>query len=121
MIMNWFFYFFRNLFYGFYIVDIDVCFFVKDLDKKSREFEVLEEYFFDMLVEKGVNCVRKVIISIEVYILGVWLLVILIFSIIVIRLVKRWIYVNWLIGLLVKKSEILVVRILISWYGKFWF
>uniref|UniRef100_A0A8W8KHC7 Ribosomal L1 domain-containing protein 1 n=1 Tax=Magallana gigas TaxID=29159 RepID=A0A8W8KHC7_MAGGI len=50
-----------NLPHGLYTADTDVCLFVKDLDKKSREFEVSEEHFSDMLVEKGVNCVRKVI------------------------------------------------------------
>lgn len=46
---------------GLLTADTDVCLFVKDLDKKSREFELSEEHFSDMLLEKGVNCVRKVI------------------------------------------------------------
>lgn len=121
MIMNWLFYFLRNLPHGLYTADTDVCLFVKDLDKKSREFEVSEEHFSDMLVEKGVNCVRKVITSTEVYISGVWLSVISTLSTTVIRSVKRWIYVNWLKGLSVKKSEISVVRTLTSWHGKSWF
>lgn len=50
-----------NLPHGLFTADTDVCLFVKDLDKKSREFEVSEEHFSDMLLEKGVNCVRKVI------------------------------------------------------------
>lgn len=103
MIMNWLFYFLRNLPHGLYTADTDVCLFVKDLDKKSREFEVSEEHFSDMLVEKGVNCVRKVITSTEVYISGVWLSVISTLSTTVIRSVKRWIYVNWLTGLSLKK------------------
>lgn len=103
MIMNWLFYFLRNLPHGLYTADTDVCLFVKDLDKKSREFEVSEEHFSDMLVEKGVNCVRKVITCTEVYISGVWLSVISTLSTTVIRSVKRWIYVNWLKGLSVKK------------------
>lgn len=77
MIINWHFYFIRNLPHGLFTADTDVCLFVKDLDKKSREFEVSEEHFSDMLLEKGVNCVRKVITSIEVYISGVWLSVII--------------------------------------------
>lgn len=116
MIMNWLFYFLRNLPHGLYTADTDVCLFVKDLDKKSREFEVSEEHFSDMLVEKGVNCVRKVITSTEVYISGVWLSVISTLSTTVIRSVKRWIYVNWLTGLSVKKVRSQWFWLFIPWY-----
>lgn len=107
MIINWHFYFLSNLPHGLFTADTDVCLFVKDLDKKSREFEVSEEHFSDMLLEKGVNCVRKVITSIEVYISGVWLsVIILALSTTVISSEKRWIYVTRLTGLSVKMWEL---------------
>ncbi|XP_061191368.1 ribosomal L1 domain-containing protein 1-like [Saccostrea echinata] len=50
-----------NLPHGLFTPDTDVCLFVKDLDKTSREFELTEDHFRDMLVDKGVNCIRKII------------------------------------------------------------
>ncbi|XP_048763572.2 ribosomal L1 domain-containing protein 1-like [Ostrea edulis] len=50
-----------NLPHGLFTPDTDVCLFVKDIDKTSREFELTEDHFRDLLMDKGVNCVRKVI------------------------------------------------------------
>lgn len=52
--------FYRNLPHGLFTPDTDVCLFVKDIDKTSREFELTEDHFRDLLMDKGVNCVRKV-------------------------------------------------------------
>ncbi|KAK3085823.1 hypothetical protein FSP39_009187 [Pinctada imbricata] len=41
--------------------ELDVCLFVKDLDTKSREVEMTEEHVVDLLREKDVKCVTKVI------------------------------------------------------------
>ncbi|XP_062611514.1 ribosomal L1 domain-containing protein 1-like [Saccostrea cucullata] len=50
-----------NLPHGLFTPDTDVCLFVKDVDKTSREFELTEDHFRDMLIDKGVNCIRKII------------------------------------------------------------
>ncbi|OWF50905.1 ribosomal L1 domain-containing protein 1-like [Mizuhopecten yessoensis] len=39
----------------------EVCLFVKDINKTSREHEVTERHFKDLLSSKGINCITQVI------------------------------------------------------------
>jgi len=41
--------------------DDEVCLFVKDLERKSREFEVSEDHFKELLASKGVTCISQVL------------------------------------------------------------
>lgn len=47
--------------HGIHKKNTEVCLFVKDLDKKSREHELTSDHFKDLLKSKGVTCVSEII------------------------------------------------------------
>ena len=54
------FYPYRKLPHGLHKKNTEVCLFVKDLDKKSREHELTSDHFKDLLRSKGITCVSEV-------------------------------------------------------------
>ncbi|XP_052070346.1 ribosomal L1 domain-containing protein 1-like [Mytilus californianus] len=47
--------------HGLHKKNTEVCLFVKDVDKKSREHELTSDHFKDLLKSKGVTCISEII------------------------------------------------------------